>query len=182
MFVQTLSPSGTHVYVLAGYSTGGYADALSTIGKNIRAARKRAGIKTQAALAKRLDVAQPQLSDWENDRYDILDTRTLMKIAAAIPCTMGELVTGIDDTFTRSRDLLGHGTNVQGVITTLRGADATVEARLVELWTQIEERDARLREVQDVASRLVRIAAGPKDQAIGTGTSRRRGSRRATGR
>jgi transcriptional regulator with XRE-family HTH domain len=49
---------------------------VPSIGDNIKKAREAAGIKTQGALARKLGVPQPQLSDWENDRYGAPDTKT----------------------------------------------------------------------------------------------------------
>lgn len=71
-------------------------------------------------------------------------------------------------------DLLRHASEVQPA-PTLRGADATVAARLVELRAQVEKREARLRAVQDVADELIEILAAPEGAATRTRT--RKGSR-----
>jgi transcriptional regulator with XRE-family HTH domain len=104
--VQSLSLAPATTYVLARYPAGAYHQGpVPTIGENIKQARLAAGIKTQGELAKILGVPQPQLSDWENDRYGAPDTKTLLMIAGAIPCEFDVLVVGIDDRYdsTRSR-------------------------------------------------------------------------------
>lgn len=67
---------------------------VRTIGQNIKTARLAANIKTQGALARRIGVPQPQMSDWENDRYGAPDTKSLVKIAAGIGCHVNDLVRG----------------------------------------------------------------------------------------
>lgn len=47
-----------------------------SLGQNIKRLRIAAGLSTQRALADRLHVPQPQVSDWENDRYGTLGTQT----------------------------------------------------------------------------------------------------------
>lgn len=65
------------------------------IGRNIVTAREAAGLATQAALARRVGVPQPQMSDWENGRFTP-DVVTLLRIAGAIPCSVDALVVGVD--------------------------------------------------------------------------------------
>lgn len=73
---QSLTRGPSTTYVLARYSTAVYPLPVPSIGDNIKKAREAAGIKTQGALARKLGVPQPQLSDWENDRYGAPDTKT----------------------------------------------------------------------------------------------------------
>ena len=70
---------------------------VPTVGENIKRLRLKAGIRTQSELAKVLGVPQPQASDWENDRYKALDTRTLLKIAKGLNVSIDDLVLGIDE-------------------------------------------------------------------------------------
>jgi transcriptional regulator with XRE-family HTH domain len=86
--------------VIARCAADDYAEAVEggptrSVGANIRGARLRAGIKTQAELAKRLGVPQPQLSDWENDRYGTPDVKTMLRIASAIGCSLDDLLEGL---------------------------------------------------------------------------------------
>jgi transcriptional regulator with XRE-family HTH domain len=76
-------------------------------------------------------------------------------------------------------DLLRH--DGQDDEASLRGAYETASARVVELEEELRERDARLGEVQDVASRLIVIAAGPKGTAAPARARARRGGHRKTG-
>lgn len=90
-------------YVLARCQGAAYAGAVaSTIGANIIRLREAAGLKTQAALAKALDVPQPQVSDWENDRYPLLDTKNLIKLATLFNCSIDELLAGVDAQYDRA--------------------------------------------------------------------------------
>ena len=67
-----------------------------SLGQNVKRLRVAAGIPTQRALADRLHVPQPQVSDWENDRYAILETLTLIKLAKVLRCSIDDLLEGVD--------------------------------------------------------------------------------------
>ena len=67
-----------------------------SLGQNVKRLRAAAGIPTQRALADRLHVPQPQVSDWENDRYGILETLTLIKLAKVLRCSIDDLLEGVD--------------------------------------------------------------------------------------
>ena len=71
-------------------------DSPVTIGKNIRVLRHAAGIKTQAQFAQLLEVSQPQVSDWENDRYAGLEQSTLTKISNVLGCSIDVLLAGTE--------------------------------------------------------------------------------------
>ncbi len=71
-------------------------DSSATIGKNIRVLRHAAGIKTQAQFAQLLEVSQPQVSDWENDRYAGLEQSTLTKISNVLGCSIDVLLAGTE--------------------------------------------------------------------------------------
>ena len=66
-----------------------------SLGQNIKRLRQEA-FQTQAAFAKHLNVPQTQVSDWENDRYAVLETLTLVKIAKALRCSVDQLLAGVD--------------------------------------------------------------------------------------
>lgn len=71
------------------------------IGRNIVTAREAAGIRTQSELARRAGVPQPQMNDWEKGRFTP-DVMNLLKIAAAIPCSVEALVAGADPGYDNS--------------------------------------------------------------------------------
>lgn len=75
-----------------------------SLGQNIKRLRIAAGISTQRALSDRLHVPQPQVSDWENDRYGTLGTQTLMKLAKALRCSIDELLDGVDPDYDQVRE------------------------------------------------------------------------------
>ena len=78
-----------------------------SLGQNIRRLRWEAGIQTQKALAELLGVPQPQVSDWENDRYSVLETLTLVKIAKGLRCSVDQLLVGVDPDYDRVRETGG---------------------------------------------------------------------------
>ncbi len=75
-----------------------------SLGQNIKRLRIAAGLSTQRALADRLHVPQPQVSDWENDRYGTLETQTLMKLAKVLRCSIDELLDGVDPDYDQVRE------------------------------------------------------------------------------
>lgn len=72
----------------------------STFGANVQRLRKKAGL-SQKELADRLEVTQPQVSAWENDRFGTPTGDTLFRFAKAIGCTIEELLTGLDADYDR---------------------------------------------------------------------------------
>ena len=77
---------------------------IVSLGQNIKRLRWEAGLQTQKALADLLGVPQPQVSDWENDRYAVLETLTLVKIAKGLRCSVDQLLAGIDADYDRVRE------------------------------------------------------------------------------
>ena len=75
-----------------------------SLGQNIKRLRWEAGLQTQKALADLLGVPQPQVSDWENDRYAVLETLTLVKIAKGLRCSVDHLLAGVDPDYDRVRE------------------------------------------------------------------------------
>ena len=55
-----------------------------SLGQNIKRLRWDAGLQTQKAFAEHLGVPPPQVSDWESDRFAVLEVLTIVKIAVAI--------------------------------------------------------------------------------------------------
>lgn len=120
--------------MLALYVDPVYAEPVRTIGENIKAARKAAGIKTQGELAKRIGVPQPQMSDWENNRYKAPDTTNLLKIAAGLGCQVADLVRGTK-AHARYDSLLVSVDELAG-----SGATRELPVRLsVPLWLELTE-------------------------------------------
>lgn len=72
-----------------------------SLGRNIRRLRAVTGLRTQKALADMLGVPQPQVSDWENDRYASLEISSLVKIAKVFRCSVDALLAGIDADYDR---------------------------------------------------------------------------------
>ena len=72
-----------------------------SLGKNIKRLRLAAGLRTQKALAETLHLPQPQVSDWENDRYAVLEISTLLKLAKVLRCTVDQLLVGVDPDYDR---------------------------------------------------------------------------------
>lgn len=148
-------------YVLARYSTDVYAEPLPgrSIGKNIKAAREAAGIKTQGELARKLGVPQPQLSDWENDRYGTPDVKTLLRIAAAVPCALDALLQGVDAEYDARIDLLGHGRTGQSGSHQPGGADVPAEARIRELLARAEKAEQERNAYKGIVDHAAELVA-----------------------
>ncbi len=75
-----------------------------SFGRNIRRLRWKSGLRTQRALADLLGAPQPQVSDWENDRYAVLETMTLVRIAKGLRCSVDQLLVGVDADYDRVRE------------------------------------------------------------------------------
>lgn len=99
---MTVTSDGPATYALARYVNAVYAEPVS-VGENVKRLRVAAGLSTQALLAERMGVPQPRVSDLENDRYELPDTKTLMIAAAAIGCTVDALLSGIDADYDRQK-------------------------------------------------------------------------------
>ena len=74
-----------------------------SLGKNIKRLRTVAGFQTQKAFAELLGVPQPQVSDWENDRFALLSISSLIRIAKVCHCSLDELLAGVDPDYDRLR-------------------------------------------------------------------------------
>lgn len=91
---------------------------VATFGENLKRIRKAAKLKAKEVAA-RVGVRPPVVSGWENDRTGLPETPTLLKLAKAIPCTIEDLLEGVDPEYDRVRariDLARHtGTGVSGL-------------------------------------------------------------------
>ncbi len=83
---------------LAPYIVRNYPDVMATVGENLRRLREASG-HDQKAIAAEMGVPQSQLSNWENDRYQTLDMRTLLRLAKAYDATVDDLLTGVDEEY-----------------------------------------------------------------------------------
>lgn len=156
---------------------------MASIGENIKRVRESRGFKTQGGFARALDVPQPRLSDWENNRYAAPDLASLLKIATTLKVSVDELLPGFDDDYDKSRDLIRHTSTGQTGSPKQGESDGPTSARRVaELERQVTEYETALREVQDVAGRLIRLAErGEKGPATPRTTAQRRRRHRKTG-
>ena len=92
-----------HLEKLAPDIVQNYAQAVqSTVGQNLKRIREGRDID-QKDIATEMGVPQSQLSNWENDRYQSIDTRTLIRLAKAYDCTVEELLAGVDTDYDRLR-------------------------------------------------------------------------------
>ena len=98
-----------------------------SLGENIRRLRRRSGLQTQKALADLLNVPQPQVSNWENDRYSILETMTLVKIAKGLRCSVDALLAGVDPDYDRVREARGEPARVDSKVGTFADIPVVVE-------------------------------------------------------
>ena len=90
-----------------------------SLGQNIKRLRWEAGLQTQKALADLLGVPQPQVSDWENDRYAVLETLTLVKIAKGLRCSVDHLLAGVDPDYDRVQEAsAGEALHVDSLVET----------------------------------------------------------------
>ena len=74
-----------------------------SLGKNIKRLRTMVGLRTQKALTELLGIPQSQVSDWENNRYTVLEISTLIKLAKVLHCSVDELLAGVDPDYDWNR-------------------------------------------------------------------------------
>ena len=70
-------------------------EGVKTVGGNIRRLRDQLGL-SQIELADRLQVRQPQVWKWENNKSGLPETPTLFKLAKALKCSVEDLLVGVD--------------------------------------------------------------------------------------
>lgn len=75
---------------------------MGTVGDNIKRLREEAKM-TQSALAEKLAVRQPQLSDWEQNRFGIPKIQNLFKIAKVLNASLDDLLLGVDPEYDTAR-------------------------------------------------------------------------------
>jgi transcriptional regulator with XRE-family HTH domain len=160
--------------------------AVATIGENIRRLRSKAGYSTQGAFATALGVPQPRLSDWENDRWGVPETLTLVKIAKILDISVDELLAEVDQEYEviRTRDLprqTGVDDGSSKIHSRMGGTDGLDSAAVRTIHAVIGQYESVVREVKDVTDRLIalheRITSDPlgrEDRAPTSRTSHRR--------
>lgn len=165
---------------------------MATIGENIKRLRPRAGFKTQGALALAIGVPQSRMSDWENGRYESIETENLVSIAKAIGVSIDELLAGVDPVYDKiahgdtTRHGIDDGVRSPGKVSTFSPATQGETSDVDALATRIRELEGRIEELQayEVMVDAVRphlvdaLAAvgGPADRAAARPPAR--GSRR----
>ena len=75
---------------------------MTTIGENIMRLREGLDI-SQAELAERMQVKQPQVWKWEKDKSGLPETPTLFKLAKGLECSIEDLLDGVDLEYTQFR-------------------------------------------------------------------------------
>jgi transcriptional regulator with XRE-family HTH domain len=69
---------------------------VAALGKNIERLRVAAGHANAAAFARSIGITPATLNDWESGRYTNLRLDSLFRVARGIPCTLEELIAGVD--------------------------------------------------------------------------------------
>lgn len=117
-YATTLTVAESGLYVLARSIFETYPQGIvTTLGKNIERLRLGAGHTNAAKFARSIGITAATLNDWESGRYSNLRLDSLLRIARGIPCTMDELLAGVDETYDnfRARADMTHENNPAGV-------------------------------------------------------------------
>jgi transcriptional regulator with XRE-family HTH domain len=103
----------------------------TSIGRNIKRLRIEKGFQTQGEFAKALDVPQPRLADWENDRYKAPDLASLLRMAKVLGYSVDVLLAGVDkeyDLVSQKTDLLCHPVQVHSALSTRDRTKSSAES------------------------------------------------------
>jgi transcriptional regulator with XRE-family HTH domain len=92
-------PLGVAAEIVSSYALA----VVPSIGDNLRRLR---GSRSQKEVAQKMGVPQPQVSDWERDRYGTLDLATLFRLAIGYDCAIEEIVAGVDRSYGDRRELV----------------------------------------------------------------------------
>jgi transcriptional regulator with XRE-family HTH domain len=68
--------------------------SVPTVGENLKRLRLAAGFSTATALSKAVGMTLQRVSELENSRYELPDTRTLIQLANALHCSVDALLEG----------------------------------------------------------------------------------------
>lgn len=138
---------------------GGYAQAVGSVGENLRKLRTDARL-TQEELAKRARVRQGYISKWEQG-HSQPDLRSLIRLAVGLERPLDTLVMGVDEAY----DLICQSLGRRSASSAGGAADelpASARRQLAELNDRLAKYETALGEMQDVASRLVKIAVAAR--------------------
>jgi transcriptional regulator with XRE-family HTH domain len=162
----------------------GYAAPVPTLGERIKVVREAIRPKfTQGHLAKAMDVAQSAVSKWETDETRP-DGIQLIRIAAALQCSVEDLVVGVDHSYDQLRKkravLIRHEGDQPSTFT--RGGSADVPAPAAS--PRLQQSNAYEKALQDViqfaSARLVDARKRARAESADARTAQR-GSRRHAG-
>lgn len=161
------------------YSQEVTARRLSSIGDNVRRARKAAHLR-QVELHRRTGLSPQRISEIEAGRYDRPALDALMAIAAALPVSLDQLVLGINQTFDETRPV------VHGTMNERKGSPALLELMdpdrwaLVTMLSQIPEK--ALPAVQALVACLIDIARDTPTPAAASVPAQARAVARTAGK
>src|SRR5688500_14863649 len=71
----------------------------ATVGRNLQRLRERAGYANHTGLARAAGMSVSQISDLEADRYQLPDTKTLLKLAKALRCSVDDILENVDPAY-----------------------------------------------------------------------------------
>lgn len=111
---------------------GGYTAVVRTVGKNIARIRKARGV-SQVELAERLEIKQPSMWKFEHGK-GLPELETLFRVAKALPCTIDELIEGIDPDYDAIRGRIEPVVVMKRSKTSLTGAYAD---EFSKLWDRL---------------------------------------------
>jgi transcriptional regulator with XRE-family HTH domain len=87
--------------------------AVATFGQNVQAAMARAGMATQAELAKAMKAPPGQVSGWIDASN--VELKTLFRFAKALNCSIESLIDGMDAEYDAQRTAAGYLTQLQSL-------------------------------------------------------------------
>lgn len=90
-------------YAIARSGRQGYPSGVSKLGKNIERLRLAAGHTNAAQFARSIGITPPTLNDWESGRYSNLRLDSLLRVARGVPCSIEELLEGVDPDYEKVR-------------------------------------------------------------------------------
>jgi transcriptional regulator with XRE-family HTH domain len=131
-----------------------------SIGSNIKRLRLAKGYRIQGDFAKALDVPQPRLADWENDRYKTPDLFSLLKMAKVLGCSIDVILEGIDkkyDLVRQKNDLVCHPDQVhsalsQGEVTKSDAENTDATRRLEHVLKELNDAALIFQELSELSS------------------------------
>lgn len=106
--------------------------SIVAIGDNIKAARKRANL-AQGQAAQNMKISQGQLSDWENNRYPIIELDNLFMLATEFGCSLDDLLRGSHDEYDKQRrDAARKTTQLQALLRQFE--DPELLSQVLDKW------------------------------------------------